>query len=54
MAEAVVTRTIELARLEPDEHRERRERLVADGERLAHEIARLTEAIVAGACFSHS
>lgn len=48
IVEAVVTRTIELARLEPDEHRERRERLVADAERLAQEIARLTEAIVAG------
>src|SRR5262249_26338260 len=52
IVEAVVTRTIELARLEPDEHRNRRERLVADAARLAQEIARLTEAIVAGGSLS--
>jgi hypothetical protein len=48
IVEAVVTRTIELARLEPDEHAERRLRLKADAERLAADIQRLTQAIIAG------
>jgi site-specific DNA recombinase len=49
VVEAVVTRTIELARLEPDEHAERRLRFTAEAQRLAEEIARLTEAIATGA-----
>lgn len=48
IVEAVVTRTIELARLEPGEHAEQRQRLTAEAERLAIEIQRLTEAIIAG------
>ena len=44
IVEAVVTRTIELARLEPDEHAERRRRLTSDAQRLQEEIARITEA----------
>ena len=48
IVEAVVTRTIELARLEPDEHAAQRERLTADADRLAAEIQRLTEGIIAG------
>jgi hypothetical protein len=48
IVEAVVTRTIELARLEPDEHAERRQRLTSDAQRLQEEIARITEAIATG------
>ena len=48
MVEAVVTRTIELARLEPDEHAQRRLRLAGDAQRLAEELGRLTEAIATG------
>ncbi len=44
IVEAVVTRTIELARLEPDEHAERRLRLTSEAQRLQEEIARITEA----------
>jgi hypothetical protein len=47
--EVVVTRTIQLARLEPDEHAERRERLTTEAARLAQQIARLTEAVASGA-----
>jgi site-specific DNA recombinase len=49
IVEAVVTRTIEQARLEPDEHAERRQGLTTEAERLAQEIGRLTEAIASGA-----
>jgi DNA invertase Pin-like site-specific DNA recombinase len=49
IVEAVVTRTIELARLEPGEHAERRLRLTSDAERLGEEIGRLTEAVATGA-----
>jgi hypothetical protein len=49
VVEAVVTRTIELARLEPDDHAEQRLRLTSEAERLLSEIARLTEAIATGA-----
>jgi site-specific DNA recombinase len=48
IVEAVVTRTIELARLEPDEHAERQRRLTSEAQRLQEEIARLTEAIATG------
>ena len=48
IVEAVVTRTIELARLEPDDHAERRRRFAGEAERLGEEIGRLTEAIAAG------
>lgn len=47
--EAVVTRTIELARVGPDEQTERRLRLTSEAERLAGEIGQLTEAIATGA-----
>ena len=43
-----MTRTIELARLEPDDHAERRRRFAGEAERLGEEIGRLTEAIAAG------
>ena len=49
IVEAVVTRTIELARLEPEEHAERRQGLTSAAERLAQEIGRLTEAVASGA-----
>jgi hypothetical protein len=49
VVETVVTRTIELARLEPDEHAERRLRLTSEAQRLADEVERLTEAIATGA-----
>jgi len=49
IVEAVVTRTIELARLEPDEHAERRLRLTCEAQRLSDEVERLTEAIATGA-----
>jgi site-specific DNA recombinase len=48
LVECVITRTIELARLEPEEHEQRRLTLVAGAARLDGEIARLTEAIAAG------
>jgi hypothetical protein len=41
LVEAVVTRTIELARLEPDDHAQRRDRLTGEVARLAEEIGRL-------------
>lgn len=48
LVEAVVTRTIELARLEPDDHAQRRDRLTGEAARLAEEIGRLTEAVATG------
>jgi len=48
LVEAVVTRTIELARLEPEEHEQRRLQLVAAAERLRAEIGRLTDAVASG------
>ena len=48
IVEAVVTRTIELARLEPEEHEQRRKALQMASERLQSEISRLTEAIATG------
>jgi hypothetical protein len=47
--EAVVTRTIELARLEPDEHTARRQSLLAERQRLEGGIRNLTEAVASGA-----
>jgi hypothetical protein len=44
IVEAVVTRTIELARLEPDEHAECRQRLTSEAERLAGVITNHTTA----------
>ena len=54
IVEVVVTRTIELARLEPDEHAEKRLRLTDDAERLATEIQRLTEESSRAARWRHS
>jgi DNA invertase Pin-like site-specific DNA recombinase len=49
VVEAVVTRTIALARLEPDEHAARRLSLLAERQRLEAEIRNLTEAVATGA-----
>jgi site-specific DNA recombinase len=49
LVEAVITRTIELARLEPEEHEQRRLTLTAAADRLHAEIGRLTAALADGA-----
>ena len=48
LVEDVVTRTIQLARLEPEEHEQRRTALQIAAERLQAEITRLTEAVATG------
>lgn len=48
IVEGVITRAVELARLDPGASAERHQRLSAEAHRLHEEIARLTEAIASG------